>query len=369
MRSCERIQEGLWRYVDRELSAAALAEMSAHLKTCSDCSRVYEARARDAKHYRMALLDTPFGESFVERFRQRFEAEGLASPGGQQPASSGSSPSRGSARGSAWRRFAARAASSPPRKILVRWAPAAAILLMAALVVVGLFPAHSVGKLQLVDASKSTGSGAEVEIIRGGRTLSALPPDLRAGDRIHVAQGGPRVRASLLDGSQILLTGPADLRVENEMEAEGPFLARLSEGTLSASVPRRGAGRNLRMRITTEHASAIVLGTSFTLEAKPGVGTILDVDRGEVDFFASRGGRVLVRAGGRYESRYGYAEPLPVPAPGEAAAARPGEEPPAATGEEPGAAEPQAPPGNVPERKRPALPLDGQPLPDLDFPK
>ncbi len=362
MDNCNRIQEGLWRYVDRELSAAALAEISAHLKACSDCSRIYEARARDAKHYRMAFLDTPFGDGFVDRFRQRFEAEGLAGPSIPASASGRSSSSRLSA----WRRFAGRAAASPPRRLLVRWAPAAAIILMGALVVLGLFPERSVGRLDLVDG----GSGAGVEAVRGGRTLPALPRDLRAGDTIHVRQGGQRVRASLSDGSEIVLTGPAEFRVESGIEAQGPFHGHLSEGTLHASVPRRGVGRDLRMRITSDHASALVLGTQFTLEVRRGIGTVLAVDQGEVDFFAVRGSRVVVRPGGRYEARDGYGEPLPVQGSSEAPIARPHEEDPSIPVDDPRDSEPRVPSESAPAApKRPTRPLDGSPLPDLDFPK
>src|SRR6266540_1742863 len=68
---CRRVEESLWRYIDRELSAPQLAEISAHLKACGNCKGLYESRARDANLFRMAFTDAPFGEGFVERFHQR----------------------------------------------------------------------------------------------------------------------------------------------------------------------------------------------------------------------------------------------------------------------------------------------------------
>src|SRR5580765_4894387 len=75
MQACKRVQENLWRYIDRELSAPSLAEISAHLKMCRECQRLFEARSCDAKLYRMAFVGSPFGESFVERFRHRLDGQ------------------------------------------------------------------------------------------------------------------------------------------------------------------------------------------------------------------------------------------------------------------------------------------------------
>ena len=95
-RDCGRIQQQLWRYVDRELPARELAEISEALRDCPACRQAYEDRAKDARLYRMAFSDVDAGkrsegregsvsaprgpsseDAFLVRFRAEFDREGL----------------------------------------------------------------------------------------------------------------------------------------------------------------------------------------------------------------------------------------------------------------------------------------------------
>ena len=71
--SCpESIERKIWPYIDRELSAKEVAEISAHLKGCERCNKIYNQRAREAQLYRMAFVESPFGEDFARRFEIDF---------------------------------------------------------------------------------------------------------------------------------------------------------------------------------------------------------------------------------------------------------------------------------------------------------
>ncbi len=263
--ACVRIQGSLWRYIDRELSAPALAEISAHLKACADCGRVFEARSCDAKLYRMAFVDSPFGEAFVERFRRRLDGEPAAARGG---AAAG-----GAARGSRLRSWLPEVVLANPRKFLARAALAAALMTIGASVIFGLRPDASLGTLV------SRGNPA---MERGGRSISGLARDLRPGDRFYLDGADDELRIALNDGSALVLTGPADLLIDDASRPEGRFIAKLDEGELRAAVTHRGKERE--MKVYSPDAEARVVGTRFTLRVEPNRGTELQVEEGEVMF-------------------------------------------------------------------------------------
>ena len=73
--TCEKAKAVLWRYIDRELSARELGAVSVHLRGCEACRQIYEQQSREAKLYRLALAENPFGDEFVESFRVRWRAE------------------------------------------------------------------------------------------------------------------------------------------------------------------------------------------------------------------------------------------------------------------------------------------------------
>ncbi len=68
----ESIERKIWPYIDRELSAKEVAEISVHLKGCERCNKIYNQRAREAQLYRMAFVESPFGEDFARRFEVDF---------------------------------------------------------------------------------------------------------------------------------------------------------------------------------------------------------------------------------------------------------------------------------------------------------
>jgi anti-sigma factor RsiW len=74
-KTCQVVEQNLWRYIDRELSAKQVSEISSHLKVCGDCKRFFEARSREASLYRLSFVDSPFGDEFAERFSNRLLAE------------------------------------------------------------------------------------------------------------------------------------------------------------------------------------------------------------------------------------------------------------------------------------------------------
>ena len=81
--TCADVDRGLWLYIDRELSASELAKISSHLRDCAPCSALYHDRAREARQYRLAFSETPFGDKFAGRLRHKMVEEGHY--GGMEP--------------------------------------------------------------------------------------------------------------------------------------------------------------------------------------------------------------------------------------------------------------------------------------------
>jgi len=294
--ACARAQESLWRYIDRELSASVLAEISAHLKGCRDCNLLYEARARDLKLYRLAFAGSPFGEGFAERFHKRLDQEVLA-----DPFKGNSSRSRAGVFRSPELLWAGMRAD--PRKFFTRLAPFAALVAIGVLVFIGLTPDRKLGSLEV--------SGA-VEMFRAGRLLSSAEIEFRSGDSFFLRESS-EVRMRLLDGSSLSLRGPAAFQVEEVSRPDGSFQVRMEEGTLRASVEPR-AGRELRIHSPSPQATAVVLGTRFTLRIERDVRAFLEVDQGQVLFRGDPGQEYqpVNSRTGPYEVRGSYGRAMPV---------------------------------------------------------
>jgi len=261
---CSRVEADLWRYIDRELSASALAHISAHLKACGRCHQLYESRSRDVKLYRLAFVGSPFGEDFVARFRKRLEAE--CAHGEARSCAAGIPSPEGPSR-----RGAAGLSGS-----VARFSLAAALVAIGALVVYGLMFRPGLGRLEHVRA---------VLVTRDGRPVASTETELLPGDRFQLQGKTSELKLQLLDGSELVFRGPGDVRVSLDSAPRGPFLASMTEGSLRASVVRRQQGRELT--VSTENATARVVGTRFTLEADS-AGTTLAVEEGEVIFSGHR---------------------------------------------------------------------------------
>ena len=361
MQACKRVQGDLWRYIDRELSAPSLAEISAHLKTCRECQRLFEARSCDVKLYRMAFVGSPFGESFVERFRHRLDGQPAPVAGAVLDGSSGDdTPEKAARPHRAAPRSLARYLSrggvlANPRRLLARVALAAALLAIGVSVLIGLRPDSSLGTV--------TVARGEATFRRGGKALPSPAGDLRVGDRFTLDGADDRLIIDLSDASELTLSGPADFRIEEGSRSLGRFVGWLERGELRASVSHRGPDQE--MRLLTPDAVARVVGTRFTLRVDPSRGTTLEVQEGEVRFHGYGGDEVPVNAttrpsfiarGGEVSSEVrshpavGAPEP-PAPAP---APALEETRPPAAAPAAGSTAEPPAAAGSRPDLDQPA---------------
>ena len=75
---CNCSTEAIWRYVDRELSAREMARVSEQLRNCDNCRSNYEKQSLLARSLTSSFVDSPFGESFVVRSRERFSTVGIS---------------------------------------------------------------------------------------------------------------------------------------------------------------------------------------------------------------------------------------------------------------------------------------------------
>jgi ferric-dicitrate binding protein FerR (iron transport regulator) len=135
-------------------------------------------------------------------------------------------------------------------------------------------------RLERVDGS--------VYLIESGRRVTARAGNALGPDRGLVSVGrdsGARIR--LDDGTDLDLRGDA-LVAGFAADGEGLFLAA---GTLRAQVARRPPGRPFT--VDTPHATAVVLGTRFTLSVSGGA-TQLRVLDGRVRFERRQGGQPVM---------------------------------------------------------------------------
>lgn len=239
--SCSEVESGLWRYVDRELSAADRAAITGHLASCAACRALFEERVRELRLCREAFEDAPFGERFVERCMARLRSEGVLEP---------------------------RARALGP------WAPgwlrrrgalvaAAAALVAAAISVWALGRPRPIGVYSARGAAVVPGWCDDEGNVRFG-TASAFRGVLRPGSAFRVPRDAVLVvNAELGDppsGTRCEVSGPAVFCVDAGAPGR-EFRCSLHEGELSAEVAKLARGQ--RFSVATPHARVRVVGTKF----------------------------------------------------------------------------------------------------------
>ncbi len=270
---CRRVQETLWRYVDRELSARQMAEVSRELRRCEDCQRAHDALSKQTRLLRAAFVDSPCGEGFVTRFRTRFEDEGLQDLYPVYDETVFFEELR-DPRAARRRRFLA---------------VAAMIVLIPAIVGLGLLINHerraSIGVVIAQGPVVVEANGSE-SALSLGQTADFAP-----GATYRVPEGA---QLQLLLGTRVpggataatfRLAGPAEFTVKDGATV-GYFDAFLQSGELQASVSDEAPREHFA--IHTPHATAAVTGTEFDLMVGDSA-TSLVVSKGSVR--ASKGQR------------------------------------------------------------------------------
>ena len=282
LHSCKKVSEELWRYIDREMSASAMAEISRELRRCEVCQRRYEALARESKVLRMAFVETPFGEGFVSKFRQRFD---------EQPDLEDLYPLYDEEAFEELHEPLSSAAQRRRRFLTV----AALLVLIPGIVALGLFINHRQGtQLGAVRVLASGGAGAEggVRVLNGKRQPEGtLSHGQQAGfgpGTVFLLDEG--IELNLFLGSEeeksadavLRLTGPAEFQIDGDATV-GRFGAHLEEGSVLAHVCP--LSEDERFEIRTPHAATRVVGTSFRVEVLE-ESTLLRVSSGTVTFGA-----------------------------------------------------------------------------------
>jgi ferric-dicitrate binding protein FerR (iron transport regulator) len=286
--NCSEVDRALWQYVDRELSAAELALLSAHLKECQRCRDLYHERAREANLYRTVLMGAPFGEAFVEKLRGRMQREGLlqgewreprALPRGQRLAGDASGAASDGdavlhARRRSWRRLAV----------------LAMVLVIPVAVITGVLlqrnGARVLGSFEVEDGSVAV-SVQDAEGVWSSLPGHVSQGELLAGSCFRVPES-VRVVLTLQaadparGASRLALDGPAELAVDAGA-SRSDLVAVLKKGGLHATVSKRLPGESFV--ILTPQARATVVGTEFRLDVDA-ERTRLRVLEGEVRFGA-----------------------------------------------------------------------------------
>lgn len=304
---CNCSTEAIWRYVDRELSAREMARVSEQLRNCDNCRRNYERQSLLARSLTSGFVDSPFGESFVVRSRERFSTVGISrSPG----------PGIRTIEGGTKLFFRS--------KTFIRIA--ALVLLVPVLLTAGyLFrsPAgQPLGGLRVtgrdevnVRTAETPGQASQVQpspgysVFEAGRIYDVPPATtlsllLGAGD-------GREAGVARLD-----ISGPARFSTDPGCTIEN-FHGNLIRGVLRARVQHRQEGESFRVSAGGLH-QARVIGTVFVLTANEGSTSLL-VEEGLVSFGT-------VGENGEYleSSRVGPADELvTLPSPADAATSRP----------------------------------------------
>lgn len=299
-KTCRVVEQNLWRYIDRELPARQVSEISSHLKVCGDCSHRYEARAREASLYRLSFMDSPFGDEFAERFENRLLAEMADRED---------------------RREAAEVFTFNPPMEHRRVAVMASIAAIALVVVIGfLFRSPStetppeVADETAVDRPSDLaeavgrilhGTDQPVKVVgEHGVERAVELEEISAGAHYALADPTENVVMALHDGTRLTFENPADwsFRVLPETN-EDMFRGQLYRGALFADVVnRRNTGR--RFEIETPNGLLRVLGTEFDLVVRlDNFGnrrTSIFVHEGVVEFFENGSeAPVRVREGDR----------------------------------------------------------------------
>ncbi len=271
---CKFVEHSIWKYIDRELSARNLAEISGHLATCASCKKLYETRAREATMYRLAFMGSPFGAEFCEKYEEAILAEVAETPVGEP---------RGEVLG-----------------FLSRWKERPGPVLVAALVlaVVTLF-AMTFYRLSIFSsASRDGGLARDARSVTPSRESDASRRTLGirvlddgseqrafyAGERYTQTVNPSVTTFQLDDGSSLTFAArPWELFVQGDSGPNGSFTARVDEGVVDVSVTKRAADRSFTLQ--TPNAEVRVLGTEFTLEVRMERGqplTWIEVTEGRV---------------------------------------------------------------------------------------
>jgi hypothetical protein len=390
--SCAEVDRSLWLYIDRELSASDLSAISAHLRQCPPCSALYLERAKEARSYRLAFADSPFGDRFAVKLRRKMAEEGLLNadappaPTAPPPPSSLRSP-RGSAAASS--RLEAPSGKLGQLLYLIHRGRAHRLLTVAAMLL--LIPAVvAIGIISNGPVPRSLGvlsaSGGTITV-RYLRRIEGNPPLLGPSEPVPstgailsgmecVVPAGASAILNLVSESDkksadITLDGPTSFVVDLHATRK-VFSGRLERGDLRARVEPKGGDE--RFEIRTPHADARVVGTVFDLHVEDQK-TELEVREGTVEFTPrGRGEKAYVtQQTGPYVARKNETGVEPVPAAPEATPPIVGPEavqavtPPVVQGApspevETGAAGPDAAP-SVPSPEVSPSP------PDLDLPK
>ncbi|MBI4583430.1 MAG: FecR domain-containing protein [Planctomycetes bacterium] len=285
---CRFVEENLWPYLDRELTAKKVAEISLHLKSCSPCQKLHEARAREAALYRSAFLNTPFGDGFAKKFQKRLEVElekrTLLDPSTDIFTFHPPGPFRRHA--VLWTASSCAAALVVAVLLGLVWRPFAAQNSRTVLEngplpgPIASLPAEEQGLGVFKD-----GSSAGVVIHRPDREIDHGYKAIEAGSRFTRSNGGQELCMELLDGTRLVFAaGPLDFLVSPDLRPRGSFSGELRRGKLAAHVVPQGENRTFE--ISTPHARVKVVGTRFELE-------VTEVDGQPVTRLAVREGKVL----------------------------------------------------------------------------
>ncbi|MCH2366731.1 MAG: hypothetical protein MK554_05900 [Planctomycetes bacterium] len=276
---CNCSSEVIWRYIDRELSARDMAGVSERIRSCDTCRGMYEEQALLARSLSSGFVDSPFGESFVVRSRERFTAAGLAG-----------SRERGiRAMGSGTKLFFGDRgfAVLRSRRFL---GIAAMLLLVPVILAIGFLVSsrreQSLGGLRVTGqdevAVRIVGSSSEAIFIQpqpGGSGFEAgriydVPP----GTTLALSLGGFGQREP---AARLKLKGPARFSTAADCTVSN-FHGNLISGELRARVALRGEGESFLLSAGGLH-QARVIGTVFVFSARDGV-TSLTVEEGLVGF-------------------------------------------------------------------------------------
>ena len=277
---CNCSSEVIWRYIDRELSALDMAAVSEQIRSCDNCRSMYEGQALLARSLSTGFVDSPFGESFVVRSRDRFGSAGLA-----EPAGAGIRTTRGGAK--IFHGLVGLSSLRSRRAIGI----AAMLFLVPAILAVGFLVSSSreqpLGGLRVTGRDevgvRIDGSSSEVVFIQPQPGSSGF----QAG-RIYDVPGGTTLSLSLGAGkglhdpaARLEITGPARFSTGADCTVHN-FHGNLISGKLRARVAPRGDGESFRITSGGLH-QARVIGTVFVLSARDGA-TSLTVEEGLVGF-------------------------------------------------------------------------------------
>jgi hypothetical protein len=271
--SCENVDRALWRYVDREISASELSEITAHLKDCTGCRALYHDRATEVSQYRKAFAPSPFGEGFVTRFSKRLAEERVLAELGRDRV----------------------ARISPSRRNLFVMAAAAVVFVPLAIVAgvlltrpraLGSFEAEGglVSKGRLAPQGELTFQEADT---RQGAIYAGTGFQVPEGTRVSFSLEFPWSRRE----TRLVLEGPGTIYFEEDATRERLDLF-LHRGLLAAKVATLGAGEALLLE--TPQARVSVLGTEFEVEVTEKQTILKSVTEGKVALEAISGKREYV---------------------------------------------------------------------------